>query len=86
MTAATALGKFQGFARAVTPRLFRSALLTGNLDTATAESVLELLDELHAEGMTVLVITHDPAVAAHGGRTVTIRDGVLTEQRVGGAG
>jgi putative ABC transport system ATP-binding protein len=53
---------------------------TGNLDTATAESVLALLDELHAEGMTVLVITHDPAVAAHGERTVAIRDGVLAEQ------
>jgi putative ABC transport system ATP-binding protein len=53
---------------------------TGNLDTATAESVLALLDELHAEGMTVLVITHDPAVAAHGERTIAIRDGVLVEQ------
>jgi putative ABC transport system ATP-binding protein len=59
---------------------------TGNLDTATAESVLALLDELHAEGMTVLVITHDPAVADHGERTVAIRDGVLTEQPGRGRG
>lgn len=52
---------------------------TGNLDTENAGTVLELLDELHADGMTVLVITHDPEVAARGGRTVRIRDGVLAE-------
>lgn len=52
---------------------------TGNLDTATAESVLALLDELHARGLTVLLITHDPQVAARGRRTVAIRDGVLRE-------
>jgi putative ABC transport system ATP-binding protein len=53
---------------------------TGNLDTATAEAILLLLDELHRDGMTLLVITHDPDVAARGQRTVTIRDGVLSEQ------
>ncbi|MGW9214288.1 ABC transporter ATP-binding protein, partial [Embleya sp. NPDC055664] len=51
---------------------------TGNLDTTTAEGVLALLDSLHADGMTILVITHDPAVAAHGGRGVAIRDGVMS--------
>ncbi|MGW0669148.1 ABC transporter ATP-binding protein [Streptomyces sp. NPDC002746] len=53
---------------------------TGNLDTANARSVLGLLAELHADGMTVLVITHDPEVAGRGARTVTIRDGVLCER------
>ncbi|MFC8715910.1 ABC transporter ATP-binding protein [Kitasatospora sp. NPDC057198] len=53
---------------------------TGNLDSANTENVLGLLDDLHAEGMTVLVITHDPAVAARGSRVLAIRDGVLTEQ------
>ncbi|MET9518407.1 ABC transporter ATP-binding protein [Streptomyces sp. NPDC002994] len=53
---------------------------TGNLDTANAQSVLELLEELHADGMTVLVITHDLEVAERGARTVTIRDGVLRER------
>ncbi|MFB7260804.1 ABC transporter ATP-binding protein [Streptomyces nojiriensis] len=51
---------------------------TGNLDTATAESVLELLDQLHRDGATILAITHDPQVAARGQRTVSIRDGRLT--------
>ncbi|NML50397.1 ABC transporter ATP-binding protein [Streptomyces sp. R302] len=53
---------------------------TGNLDSATAASILTLLDELHADGMTLVVITHDQAVAARGARTVTIRDGVMSEQ------
>ncbi|WP_328944335.1 ABC transporter ATP-binding protein [Streptomyces sp. NBC_00250] len=53
---------------------------TGNLDTRNAESVLTLLGELHADGMTVLVITHDQAVAACGDRTLTIRDGVMDER------
>ncbi len=52
---------------------------TGNLDTATAESVLELLDQLHLDGATIVAITHDPQVAARGQRTVTIRDGRLTD-------
>ncbi|MFK0050065.1 ABC transporter ATP-binding protein [Streptomyces sp. NPDC090741] len=51
---------------------------TGNLDTATAESVLELLDQLHGDGATIVAITHDPHVAARGQRTVSIRDGRLT--------
>ncbi|MER6268617.1 ABC transporter ATP-binding protein [Streptomyces sp900105755] len=54
---------------------------TGNLDSANARTVLELLEELHAEGLTVVLITHDPEVAARGGRTVSIRDGMLTERR-----
>ncbi|MGA5197762.1 ABC transporter ATP-binding protein [Streptomyces exfoliatus] len=53
---------------------------TGNLDSATAASVLSLLDELHRGGMTVVVITHDSTVAEHGKRVLTIRDGVLTER------
>ncbi|MGH6653945.1 MAG: ABC transporter ATP-binding protein [Actinocrinis sp.] len=52
---------------------------TGNLDSATADAVLALIEQLHAAGLTVVVITHDPAVAARGSRTVAIRDGVLTE-------
>ncbi|MFJ8842536.1 ABC transporter ATP-binding protein [Streptomyces cyaneofuscatus] len=53
---------------------------TGNLDSANAGTVLGLLEELHTDGMTILVITHDAEVAARGGRTVSIRDGHLHEQ------
>ncbi|MCD7439217.1 ABC transporter ATP-binding protein [Streptomyces lincolnensis] len=52
---------------------------TGNLDSDTAASLLALLDTLHRDGMTIVVITHDAQVAEHGQRTVTIRDGVLSE-------
>ncbi|MEX0170867.1 ABC transporter ATP-binding protein [Streptomyces sp. LMG1-1-1.1] len=52
---------------------------TGNLDTGNADAVLGLLEALNAEGITIVLITHDPAVAARGRRTVTIRDGILSE-------
>ncbi|WP_282687149.1 MULTISPECIES: ABC transporter ATP-binding protein [unclassified Streptomyces] len=53
---------------------------TGNLDTSTADSILELFQELHDQGMTILLITHDPTVAGRGSRTLEIRDGLMTEQ------
>lgn len=51
---------------------------TGNLDTTSGEQILDLLDQLVAEGLTVIVITHDPNVAARSHRTCTITDGTLT--------
>ena len=58
---------------------------SGNLDSATTESLLALIDELHADGLTVVVITHDPWVAARAQRTVTIEDGFLSEAAADGA-
>ncbi len=52
---------------------------TGNLDSRTAQTVLELLDTLHRDGFTLVVVTHDPGVAARGQRAVVIRDGHLHE-------
>jgi putative ABC transport system ATP-binding protein len=52
---------------------------TGNLDSVTTAQVLGMLDELHAGGLTIVVITHDPAVAALAERNLVIADGVLTE-------
>ncbi|MYS82816.1 ATP-binding cassette domain-containing protein [Streptomyces sp. SID5474] len=66
-------------ALAADPSLLLCDEPTGNLDTATADDVLALLDALHADGMTILVITHDHAVAARGQRSVAIRDGVVSE-------
>ena len=58
---------------------------TGNLDTTTTQELTELLESLHRAGATLLVITHNPAVAARAQRRVTIRDGRLEEQPGGPA-
>jgi putative ABC transport system ATP-binding protein len=57
------------------PALVMADEPTGNLDTATGSSILELLGELHEEGTTIVVITHDLDVAAAMDRRVEIRDG-----------
>jgi putative ABC transport system ATP-binding protein len=53
---------------------------TGNLDSENTRSVLELFDQLCAQGMTLIVITHDEAVSERAGRRVRINDGRLTEE------
>lgn len=57
---------------------------TGNLDSRNAAAVMDLLDQLNADGYTIVVITHDPRVAAHARRTITISDGVLSERAEAG--
>ena len=57
------------------PALVMADEPTGNLDSATGASILELLRELHREGTTIVVITHDPEVAAAMERRVEIKDG-----------
>jgi len=52
---------------------------TGNLDSQSAATVMELLDALRASGFTILVITHDQNVARRADRTVAMRDGALSE-------
>jgi putative ABC transport system ATP-binding protein len=52
---------------------------TGNLDSANAAALMDVLDRLNVAGYTIVVITHDPRVAAHARRAITISDGVLSE-------
>ena len=56
---------------------------TGNLDTATGTQVLKLIDDLHREGLTVVVITHDHEVGQRAERIVEIRDGIVHHGVVG---
>ena len=63
-----------------TPRLLLCDEPTGNLDSVNTASVLAVIDGLRAQGMTVLVITHEAFVAEHTDRAVRIIDGRLTEE------
>jgi putative ABC transport system ATP-binding protein len=61
------------------PRLLLADEPTGNLDSATGEQIIELLTGLHDEGLTVVLITHDPSIAGGAKRQVRMRDGQLAE-------
>ena len=50
---------------------------TGNLDSGTASEILDLLDQLHDDGFSIVVVTHDANVAARAQRTITMYDGEL---------
>jgi putative ABC transport system ATP-binding protein len=55
---------------------------TGNLDSASGAEVMELFDELHEQGITIITVTHSTEVAEHTARTVTLRDGaIISDQR-----
>jgi len=72
-----------GIARALVnrPALVLADEPTGALDQATGKAILGLFRELHAEGTTIALITHDPDVAATCSRRIEIRDGMLSEAR-----
>jgi putative ABC transport system ATP-binding protein len=53
---------------------------TGNLDSASAREVMELVRRYHGEGQTIVLVTHDPRVAATADRVVHMRDGAITEE------
>jgi putative ABC transport system ATP-binding protein len=55
---------------------------TGNLDSANGEAVMELLRDLHRDGATVCMVTHDPRYARHADRTVQLFDGRIVETQV----
>ena len=62
------------------PRFLLADEPTGNLDSATAEGVMDLLTELHAGGATIIIVTHDAGLAARAGRVISIADGRVSEQ------
>jgi ABC-type lipoprotein export system ATPase subunit len=57
---------------------------TGNLDTRTSIEIFQLLKGLHREGQTIVMVTHDPKAASYGTRTVTLRDGSISEDSSSG--
>jgi putative ABC transport system ATP-binding protein len=54
---------------------------TGNLDSANGEQVMDLLRELHRNGATICMVTHDPRYAAHADRSVNLFDGRVVDEQ-----
>jgi putative ABC transport system ATP-binding protein len=50
---------------------------TGNLDSSSGTDILNVFDELHRQGKTLILVTHDPSIAQHSGRIIRLRDGLL---------
>lgn len=61
------------------PKLLLADEPTGALDTASGKQIMELFRELNKEGVTIVMITHEPEIAAYADRTLYIRDGKLSE-------
>ena len=52
---------------------------TGNLDSKTSQEIMQLLDQLHQRGNTIILVTHEPDIAAHAHRVLTILDGQISK-------
>ena len=66
-------------ALAGSPKLLLADEPTGNLDSQMARSVMDLLEELHLEGATIVMVTHDPQLAARAQRNVHVIDGQVVD-------
>jgi putative ABC transport system ATP-binding protein len=63
------------------PALLLADEPTGNLDLHAGQEVMRLLEDLHREGSTILLVTHDDSVAAYAKREITLRDGAIIADR-----
>jgi putative ABC transport system ATP-binding protein len=61
------------------PSLLLADEPTGNLDSVTGRSIMDLIQQVHNEGNTILLVTHDPLVSAMGSRMIRLRDGQVQE-------
>ena len=68
------------------PQLILADEPTGNLDSHTSEEIMALFGELNREGITIVLVTHEPDVAAHARRQVRFRDGCIISDQQGGTG
>ena len=59
---------------------------TGNLDSQSGEEILNLLHQLHGQGRTIVMVSHDPEIAAQAQRTIYLRDGRLESITRNGSG
>jgi putative ABC transport system ATP-binding protein len=63
------------------PKLLFADEPTGNLDTKSGKEILALFERLNAEGVTIIMVTHDPAIAERARRRLVLRDGEIVEDR-----
>jgi len=64
------------------PSLLLADEPTGNLDSRTGEEIMELFDQLHAEGQTIVVVTHEPEIAARCRRVIRLADGAVVDDEL----
>ena len=65
------------------PALLLADEPTGNLDSRSGDEILQMFRRLHAEGITVILVTHDPKVAGYADRTIRMADGLIEEDSAG---
>ena len=63
------------------PKIILADEPTGNLDSKNGAEIMKLLDALNREGRTIIIITHDPKIAQHSHRTISLMDGKILEDR-----
>jgi len=61
------------------PQILLADEPTGNLDSKSEKEVMEIFHGLHQSGLTVILVTHNPDIAKHAGRTIFMRDGLIQE-------
>jgi putative ABC transport system ATP-binding protein len=59
------------------PALLLADEPTGNLDTQSSNEIMKLFEELNQQGITVILVTHEPEIAAHARRVISVRDGLI---------
>ncbi|MCL2616716.1 MAG: ABC transporter ATP-binding protein [Defluviitaleaceae bacterium] len=65
-----------------TPSIILADEPTGNLDSQSSAEIMQIFQKLHSEGATIIVVTHEPEIAAHTKRVVTFRDGIVVSDIV----
>ena len=64
------------------PKIILADEATGNLDTRTSFEILVLFQKLHAEGRTIIFVTHNPDIANYSSRNIMLRDGVIISDKI----
>jgi putative ABC transport system ATP-binding protein len=61
------------------PSIILAGEPTGNLDTKTGDEIMKIFEDMIRDGRTIIMITHDPEIAAHADRIVAVKDGLLVD-------